>query len=139
MSISVEPWGKSPSSEAVNLYTLRDEIEVKITNYGGTVTSIRAPDRSGVMDEVVLGFDSIDGYLGSPFYLGSTIGRYANRISGGRITLNGNQYQLPLNDGVNHLHGGFKGFDKRVWTPEIIDENTLQLTYLSRDGEEGYP
>ena len=139
MSTSVEPWGRSPSGESVNLYTLRDEIEVKISNYGGTVTSIRAPDRSGVMDEVVLGFDSIDGYLSSLFYLGATIGRYANRISGGRITLNGKQYQLPLNDGVNHLHGGFKGFDKRVWAPEIIDENTLQLTYLSRDGEEAYP
>ena len=139
MDISVEPWGKMPSGEAVNLYTLRDEITVKISNYGGTITSIRAPDRFGVMGEVVLGFDSIDGYLSSRSYHGATIGRYANRIGGGNITVNDKSYQLPLNDGVNHLHGGVKGFDKRVWTPEIIDENALQLTYLSRDGEEGHP
>jgi len=139
MDISVEPWGKMPSGEAVNLYTLRDEIEVKILNYGGVITSVRAPDRFGVMGEVVLGFDSIDGYLGSRSYHGATIGRYANRIGGGKITVDGKLYRLPLNDGVNHLHGGVMGFDKRVWAPEIIDENALQLKYLSRDGEEGYP
>ena len=139
MSISVEPWGESPSGERIKLYTLGDEITVKVSNYGGTITSVRAPDRGGVMDEVVLGFDSIDGYLESPFYYGATVGRYANRIGGGKITVDGESYRLPLNDGVNHLHGGFKGFDKRVWASEIIDENALQLTYTSLDGEEGYP
>jgi len=137
MSVSVEPWGRASSGESVDLFTICDEITVKVSNYGGTITSIRAPDRGGVLNEVVLGFDAIDGYLGSPFYHGATIGRYANRIGGGRITVDGEEFLLPLNDGVNHLHGGFHGLDKRVWSPEIIDD-TLQLSYLSRDGEEGY-
>ena len=139
MSVSVEPWGRAPGGEVVDLFTLRDEIVVKVSNYGGTLVSVRAPDRGGVLDEVVLGFDAIDGYLGSPFYHGATIGRYANRIGGEKITIDGKQYNLPLNDGVNHLHGGVRGFDKRVWVPEIIDEDALRLQYLSRDGEEGYP
>ena len=139
MSVSVEPWGRAPTGEAVDLFSLSDEIAVKISNYGGAITSIRAPDRGGVLDEVVLGFDAFDGYLGSRSYHGATIGRYANRIGGGKITIDGKQYNLPLNDGVNHLHGGVKGFDKRVWMSEIIDEEALRLQYLSRDGEEGYP
>ena len=138
MSVSVEPWGYAPSGEPLHLFTLGDEIVVKVSDYGGTITSIQAPDRLGVLGEVVLGFDSVDGYLGSSFYHGATIGRYCNRIGGGKLVIDGNTYQLPLNNGVNHLHGGFKGFDKRVWTPEIIDD-ALRLSYLSVDGEEGYP
>jgi len=137
MSVSVEPWGSAPSGEPIHLITLSDEIVVKVSNYGGTITSIQAPDRRGILGEVVLGFDSVDGYIGSPFYHGATIGRYCNRIGGGKVVIDGQTYQLPLNDGVNHLHGGFKGFDKRVWTPEIIDDG-LKLSYLSVDGEEGY-
>jgi aldose 1-epimerase len=91
------------------------------------------------MDEVVLGFDTINGYLGSPFYHGSTIGRYSNRIGNGRIYIGGKTYQLSLNDGINHLHGGNYGFDKQIWVPEIIDDSGLKLTYFSLDGEEGYP
>ncbi len=138
MSVSVEPWGRAPSGESVDLFTLCNEIVVKVSNYGGTITSIQSPDRLGVLDDVVLGFDAIYGYLISPFYHGATIGRYANRISGGKIAIDGRQYFLPLNDGVNHLHGGVKGFDKRVWAPEIINE-ALQLKYHSPNGEEGYP
>ena len=85
MSVSRKPWGTTPDGEQVSLFKLSDEIEVTISDYGGTITSIKAPDRRGVYGEVVLGFDSLDGYLGSPFYLGATIGRYANRIGGGKI------------------------------------------------------
>ena len=139
MSVSGRSWGKSPDGEAVYLYTLSDEIIVKISNYGGTLTSIRSPDHDGVLGEVVLGFDSLGGYLASPFYHGATIGRYANRIGGGAINVDDIRYKLPLNDGSNHLHGGFNGFDKRVWTPEVIDDTSLRLNYTSPDGEEGYP
>jgi len=91
------------------------------------------------MGEVVLGFDSMEGYLATRFYHGATIGRYANRIGGGTIDVNGDLYQLSVNDGMNHLHGGFYGFDKKVWTPEIVEENTLKLSFTSPDGDEGYP
>lgn len=139
MSVFVEPWGKTVAGEAVHLFTLSDEIVVKVSDYGGTITSVRAPDRGGGMGEVVLGFDMLEGYLGSRFYHGATIGRYANRIGGGRVVIDGKYYRLPLNDGLNHLHGGVRGFDKRVWSPEVIDDDALQLTYQSLDGEEGYP
>ena len=139
MSVSKTAWGKAPSGESVFLYSLSDEIDVTISNYGGTITSIRAPDRRGVKGDVVLGFDKIEGYIGSPFYHGATIGRYANRIGKGLIEIDDESYQLPLNDGVNHLHGGFNGFDKKVWSPEVIGESSLRLSYQSKDGEEGYP
>ncbi len=136
MSISSIPWGEI-DGETVYLFTLRDEIEVKISNYGGTIVSIRTPNRSGELGEAVLGFDDLEGYIASGFYHGATVGRYANRVRGG-FALDGVRYDLPLNDGVNHLHGGFKGFDKRVWNAEVIDD-TLRLSYVSPDGEEGYP
>ncbi len=139
MSVSSKPWGHAPNGKPVSLFKLSDEIEVQISNYGGTITSIKAPDRGGIIDVVVLGFDSINGYLDSPFYHGATIGRYANRIGGGTINVDGEIYKLSLNDGINHLHGGFNGFDKKVWVPEIIDEASLRLMYMSPDGEEGYP
>ncbi|MGW8180910.1 MAG: aldose epimerase family protein, partial [bacterium] len=139
MSVSKTAWGKAPSGESVFLYSLSDEIDVTISNYGGTITSIRAPDRRGVKGDVVLGFDKIEGYIGSPFYHGATIGRYANRIEKGLIEIDDESYQLPLNDGVNHLHGGFNGFDEKVWSPEVIGESSLRLSYQSKDGEEGYP
>jgi aldose 1-epimerase len=139
MSVSRKPWGHTPSGEPVSLFKLSDGIEVELSDYGGTITSLKTPDRNGVLGDVVLGFDSMDGYLGSPFYLGATIGRYANRIGGGTINVAGEVYRLTLNDGVNHLHGGFAGFDKKVWASEIIDEASLMLSYMSPDGEEGYP
>ena len=139
MTVSSEAWGETKNGELMHLFSLNDEITVTISDYGGTITSIQTPDRRGKMGEVVLGFDSIEGYLNTSFYHGATIGRFANRIGGGTIKIDGVLYRLPLNDGVNHLHGGFKGFDKRAWTPEVIDEASLKLSYISHDKEEGYP
>lgn len=115
-----------------------DGFEVSITNYGGAVTSLKTPDRNGNFGEIVLGFATLDEYVRNPRYFGALIGRHANRIARGRFSLNGVEYQLPCNNGPNHLHGGFKGFDKRVWDVRESG-NTLHLTYFSKDGEEGYP
>ncbi len=138
MDVTSEPWGMTSSEEKVELFTLTDEISVKISNYGGTIVSILAPDRSGEMGDVVLGFNTIEGYLNSGFYLGATIGRYANRIANGGFTLDGKGYELAKNNGPNHLHGGLCGFDKVVWVPELL-ESGLRLLYKSPDMEEGYP
>lgn len=138
MSISYKSWG-TREDEPIYLYTISDKIKVKICNYGGTIVGIQTPDRAGKLDDVVLGFDSLEGYLNSGFYHGATIGRYANRIGGGGFSLDGVEYDLTLNDGLNHLHGGFKGFDKRVWSAEIVDDASLRLSLVSSDDEEGYP
>jgi aldose 1-epimerase len=121
-------------------YTITNErgLEVSVTTYGGAITSLKTPDRHGNLGDIVLGFDTRDDYVNNPRYFGALIGRHANRIAGGKFSLNGVTYQLPQNNGANHLHGGFKGFDKRVWTVEE-DGNTLHLKYFSKDGEEGYP
>jgi aldose 1-epimerase len=121
-------------------YTLsnRDGCEVSITNYGGAVTSLKTPDRDGNFGEIVLGFETLDEYVRNPRYFGALIGRHANRIARGRFSLDGIEYQLPCNNGANHLHGGFKGFDKCVWDVRE-GERALHLTYFSKDGEEGYP
>ncbi len=137
METTSEPWGVTPSGEKVELFTLTDGITVQISNYGGTIVSIQAPDRSGEMGEVTLGFDTVDGYINSGFYLGATIGRYANRIANGGFSLDGEAYKLAQNNGPNHLHGGIKGFDKVVWDAEL--ESGLRLSYRSPDMEEGYP
>src|SRR6185436_12552669 len=122
------------------IYTLTNSLgfEVSVTNYGGAVTSLKTPDRDGNFDEIVLGFETLDDYVHNPRYFGALIGRHANRIANGKFSLNGSNYQLPQNNGANHLHGGFKGFDKRVWDVRE-SEKTLHLTYFSKDGEEGYP
>jgi len=112
--------------------------EVSVTNYGGAVTSLKAPDRDGNFGEIVLGFETLDEYVRCPRYFGALIGRHANRIARGRFTLDGAEYQLPCNNGANHLHGGFKGFDKRIWDVRESDK-VLHLSYFSKDGEEGYP
>ncbi|HKI44591.1 MAG TPA: aldose epimerase family protein [Balneolales bacterium] len=125
-----------------DLYTLRNDngIEVAITNYGGRIVGILAPDKNGHFSDIVLGHDSLGGYLsGTNNYFGALIGRYANRIAKGRFTLNGKQYSLPVNNGVNSLHGGTKGFDSRVWDAKQLDDQNLLLTYDSKDGEDGYP
>lgn len=143
-NISKQSFGKTGDQTPVDIYTLTNDkgMEVKITNYGGIITSIKVPDRNGKPGDVVLGFDNFEGYLkGHPFF-GALAGRYANRIAKGRFTLDGQEYKLPINNGENSLHGGLKGFDKRVWTAKEIpgkDRVGLQLTYLSKDGEEGYP
>jgi aldose 1-epimerase len=116
------------------VYTLRNNrgFEVSVTSYGGAITSLKTPG------DIVLGFETLDEYVRNPRYFGALIGRHANRIARGRFSLNGVEYQLPCNNGANHLHGGFNGFDKRDWTVRE-DDNTLHLTYFSKDGEEGYP
>src|SRR5712692_4660154 len=135
------PFGKTKDGHPVDLYTLTNGngMEVTITNYGGTVVSLKTPDRKGKFDDVVLGFDSFDGYLGNEPYFGALIGRYGNRIAKGRFTLNGTGYKLAQNNGENHLHGGIRGFDKVVWQARTPGPQSLELTYVSKDGEEGYP
>ena len=138
------PFGKTKDGQPVDLYTLANAsgMEVAITNYGGTVVSIKVPDRNGKFADVVLGFDSFDGYLNNTPFFGVIVGRYGNRIAKARFTLDGHEYHLAANDNGNSLHGGLKGFDKQVW--KARDASTqevpaLELTYLSKDGEEGYP
>ena len=131
----------SKSSEKPALYTLTNSsgTEVKITNFGAIVTSIRVPDREGNLGEVVLGSDEPEEYQRTPNpYFGAVVGRFANRIANGRFTLNGREYHISANDRGNHLHGGGVGFDKVLWTAMPIS-NGIVLCYLSRDGEEGYP
>jgi aldose 1-epimerase len=144
-TVTKESYGKTAAGENVDLYTLRNSkgVEAKITNYGGIVVSLKVPDRNGKFDDVVLGFNDLDSYLtkNDP-YMGALIGRYGNRIAKGRFTLNGVEYKLATNNGENHLHGGIKGFDKVVWTGREMKTTAgpaVVLTYLSKDGEEGYP
>lgn len=140
-TVQVEEFGTLEDGTSVQLYTLTNEngMEVKITNYGGTVTSILAPDKDGNLENVVLGFDSLDKYLAGTPYFGAIIGRYGNRIGDATFTLNGETYELNANDGDNHLHGGNVGYDKVLWNAEVVGDNAVEFTYLSEDGEEGYP
>jgi aldose 1-epimerase len=127
----------------VEIYTLTNAhgLEARIMTYGATIVSLKTPDRDGHLKSVVLGFDNLDAYLAGVPYYGATVGRYANRIARGKFTLDGKGYQLPVNDGPNSLHGGDKGFDKRIWKAQAgsVAGNELQLTYVSAAGEEGYP
>jgi aldose 1-epimerase len=144
-TVSKQSFGKTSDGQNIDLYTLRNThgVEAKITNYGGIVVSLKVPDRNGKFDDVVLGFNDLESYLtkNGP-YLGALIGRYGNRIAKGRFKLNGVEYKLATNNDANHLHGGIKGFDKVVWTGREMRTNAgpaVSLTYLSKDGEEGYP
>jgi aldose 1-epimerase len=136
-------FGKMPDGQAVDLYTLTNKngVQVSITNYGGTIVSIIVPDRNGKMADVVLGFDSLEGYLGNEPFMGATVGRYANRIAGGTFKLDGKEFHTPLNDGPNTLHGGPQGFDKKVWKAHEVagSHPSVAMTYVSKDGEEGFP
>ena len=128
----------------VYLFTLENKngMTVRITNYGAIITSIMVPDRNGNMGDVVLGYDSLEGYIANNPYFGCIAGRYANRIAKGRFTLDGTVYTLAVNNGNNHLHGGLKGFDKVVWTGSEFSDSSkagVTMNYLSKDGEEGYP
>lgn len=143
-SISVEDWGEAPSGERVQLYRLENAsgAAVRVTTWGGTLVSIEVPDKSGKLGDVLLGFDSLEGYLGEHPYFGTLVGRYGNRIAGGMFELDGKVYTLAVNNGPNALHGGIHGFDKRVWTGapfQSADGVGLTLRYISPDGEEGYP
>ncbi len=137
------PFG-TVDGRAVEQFTLTNKngVEVKAITYGGIITSITTPDRTGAMGDIVLGFDSLDGYLaGHPFF-GAIVGRYGNRIAKGRFTIDKQEYKLATNNGPNHLHGGIKGFDKQVWSAEIVPRagtSGVEFTYTSADGEEGYP
>jgi len=139
-----QPFGKTADGQAVDLYTLTNPngLEAAITNYGGIVVRLKTPDRNGQLADVVLGFDTLDDYLKGHPYFGAIIGRYGNRIAKGRFQLNGVEYKLAVNNGENHLHGGLKGFDKVVWNARDVstaEAPALELTYTSKDGEEGYP
>lgn len=127
--------------EEIGVYELRKgDFSVKITNYGATVISVLLPDRNGKLDDVVLGFGSVDGYKNDSTYFGALIGRVANRIGGSQFTLNGVVYKLPDNDNGNTLHGGSRGFSDVVWTvQEYIKDSHITLTYNSHDGEQGFP
>jgi aldose 1-epimerase len=134
-------WGKADGKD-VFLYTLRNKngFEVAITNFGATVQALKVPDKSGHVDDVVLGYDSLLGYLSKEDpYFGAVVGRYANRIAKGRFVLESREYKLAINNGPNSLHGGATGFDKRVWDVKESGANHVTFHYLSPDGEEGYP
>ena len=142
--VDKEPFGTTTEGTAVDLYTLKNSqgMVARIATYGGTVTELHTADRAGRMDDVVLGFKALPQYLGNHPYFGGIIGRVGNRIAKGRFTLNGHEYTLVTNDGPNHLHGGTRGFNRVVWQARPAagpDGASLSLTYVSPDGEEGYP
>ncbi|AYA37817.1 galactose mutarotase [Hymenobacter oligotrophus] len=147
-SITATPFGELPNGQTAQLFTLTNGsgLEVRITNYGGIVTHFFAADRQGQPGDIVLGFDSLAGYLTDAYtaanpYFGGLIGRFGNRIKEGRFALNGQPFTLATNNGPNHLHGGQHGFNQQLWHAEMLVDlgPALRLTYLSPDGEEGYP
>ena len=144
MGVGKRVFGTLGDGRLVHIYTLTNSngVEARITNYGGALVSLEVPDRHGRMGDVVLGYDALEEYIGDGNYFGCIVGRYANRIAGGRFSLNGVEYRLARNDGVNHLHGGVKGFNKVLWEAQEAEREDgvgLSLAYLSRHGEEGYP
>jgi aldose 1-epimerase len=143
-AIKKDAFGKTPDGKSVDVYTLTNShgLEARVMNFGGIVLSLRVPDRNGKLDDIVLGFDSLEPYFTNNPHFGSIIGRYANRIANGKFTLDGVEYTLPKNDGPNTLHGGVKGFDKHLWQAEALEytkDAALVLRYTSPDGEEGFP
>ena len=141
--ITKAPFGTA-DGKSVEIYTLANSkgSEARIMTYGGTLVSLKVPDKNGKFSDIVLGYDSLADYQKATAYFGALIGRYGNRIGKGKFSIGGKEYKLAINNGVNHLHGGLKGFDKVIWTasPSVeADGAHLELNYLSRDGEEGYP
>ena len=140
-------FGKLSDGSEINAYTLKNGngMEIKIINYGATVVSLTAPDKNGKYADVVLGYDNLEGYVTDKSYLGAIVGRYGNRIGKGKFKLDGKEYNLSINDGENHLHGGTEGFNKKVWNvvkteaDETAGSASISLKYISKDGEEGYP
>lgn len=142
--ISNADFGTTPDGEKVEVYTLKNVngLEMEVITYGGIIRTLRIPDRDGKLEDVVLGYDHLEGYVENNPYFGAIIGRYGNRIARGRFSLDGQEYTLATNNNLNHLHGGIRGFDKVVWQAEPFEEadaTGLRLTYQSADGEEGYP
>lgn len=141
--VTKQPFGKTPDGTPVDIYTLKSgAIEARIISYGGIIQSLKVPDKNGKSADVVLGFDSLGGYTGgpkpNPAFFGAIIGRYANRIGGAQFTLDGKTYHTPVNDGINTLHGGPKGFDKQVWKAKEVPHG-VELTLVSPDGDQGFP
>jgi aldose 1-epimerase len=144
MSITSEPFGATADGTPIERYTLTNTngLEAQIITYGGIVTALRVPDRAGAFGDIVLGFDTLEPYLGNHPFFGALVGRFCNRIAGAQFALNGITYSLAHNDGVNHLHGGPHGFHRAIWRASERSSSegpSLELRYLSRDGEEGYP
>jgi aldose 1-epimerase len=145
MKLQRKSYGKLPDGRETEIFSLRNShgVSARVTNYGCIIVSVETPDRNGEAGEITLGFDSLQGYLASHPYFGALVGRFANRIAGGKFELDGNPYNLACNEkGKNHLHGGTLGFDKRLWTAEEIREPEtagVRFSYTSPDGEEGYP
>ena len=145
MSADKDTFGKTSEGREVELYTLTNSngVKARITNYGAILVSLEVPDRDGKLADITLGFDTLDGYLGEHPYFGAVVGRYANRIGKARFVLEGVEYKLAANNNENHLHGGLKGFDKVVWKLEDLKTEAgsamVKLSYVSEDGEEGYP
>lgn len=143
-AVTVEPFGTTAEGQAISLYTLSNAkgMEVKIINFGAIVQSLKVPDRDGKAADVVLGFDSLDGYAAEHPYFGAVVGRYGNRIAKGKFSLDGKEHTLATNNPPNALHGGLKGFDKQVWTAEPLEGDGapgLRLQLVSPDGDQGYP
>jgi aldose 1-epimerase len=139
-----KPFGKTPDGQPVDLYVLTNKggAEASITNYGGAVVSLKVPDRNGKLADVVLGYDTAEGYVNDKSHFGGIIGRYGNRIAHAQFDLDGKTYTLAKNNGENSIHGGIKGFDKALWKAKILSAKgaeSLELSYLSKDGEEGFP
>jgi aldose 1-epimerase len=143
-SVVRAPFGQLADGSPVEIFTLTNAngVEVRTMPYGAVIVSLRVPDRAGRIDDVVLGFDTLDGYLARTTYFGAVVGRYGNRIAKGQFTLDGRSYQLATNNGPNHLHGGVKGFDKQLWHAEPFDRDGrvgVAYTLTSADGDQGYP
>ena len=144
MAVTQASFGTMPDGTSIDLFTLTNAhgVEVRVITYGAVIVSIKTPDRRGRFDDIVTGFDTLDGYLTRSRYFGAVVGRYGNRIANGRFTLDGKTYELATNNGKNHLHGGLRGFDKVVWKGSRVERDGnagVALTYVSHDGEEGYP
>lgn len=139
-NVSITPLGRTPDGRSVERYVLRNAngLTAEIMTYGATLMALRTPDRAGQLENVALGFDSLEPYLAGTPYFGATVGRYANRIAGARFELGGREYTLAANDGANHIHGGSVGFDKVVWNARATASG-VTLTHVSADGDEGYP
>ena len=143
-AIKKESFGKTTGGEQIELYSLSNKkgMEVSITNFGATVVTLKVPDRAGKAADIVLGYDTLDGYENGTSYFGATVGRYGNRIASGKFSIDGKTYTLPKNNGENTLHGGIVGFNKKVWKAREIASKlgeSLEMSYLSADGEEGFP
>ncbi len=145
MEVREQIYGKMPDGKEVKIYTLANKngVKAQVTEYGATLVSMETPDKAGKMGELTHGYDTLAGWLTNTSYFGATVGRFGNRIKDGKFTLDGKEYNLATNNDPGgipcHLHGGLKGFDKVVWTGKTVGDKGVEFSYLSKDGEEGYP